>query len=219
MPRAFMPRSAAPAAALALILIALAGCASPLDSMKRAFGSLRDAIVAGDGAEASRWVDSGTLAFYEARREDALILPEARLRALPLGKKIAVLKVRSAFTADELGAMDGKALLEAALERGWHGDSSMALLELGGEASIDGDKATAGVTMEGRETGQSYAFAREGGEWKVDLIGSGGSSDRILAMVAKENLMTEDQYAEYMLASSGFRVTPDLWKPLAPSGK
>lgn len=213
-----MPNIARSLLSAAFLALLLAGCAAPANDIRAAFGAFKAAVGGRDGKAAAQLAASSDIAYYEARRLDALSLPAAKLRELPLGKKIEVLRLRASFAAERLKDMDGQALLAAAIEKGWYGDESMSLLALGDDVVVAGDRATAGVVVEGRKTGTSYSFVREGGTWKVVVVDSARASDDILAMVAKENLMTEDQYAEYMLAASGISVAPGLWEPLRKPG-
>ena len=185
-----------------------------------AFARYLAALQARDGAAAAALVTAGSLAREETLRDLALTAPPEAVAALPMADRLAVLRLRHEFTADELRPLGGADLLGLAVAEEWTSPKPLAVLTVTG-AALDGDTATLRVERAGEAVPVRLVLRREQGAWRLDLVelarGSDAALAETLAFRATRAKVPLDEVLRWAIEdSSGHLVGKDLTQPLAP---
>jgi hypothetical protein len=184
-----------------------------------AFARYLAALQARDGAAAAVLVTAGSLAREETLRDLALTAPPDAVAALPMVDRLAVLRLRHEFTADELRPLSGADLMGLAVAEEWTSPEPLAVLTVTG-AALDGDAATLQVARAGESVPVRLVLRRERGAWKLDLVEQARGSDAALAETlafrATRAKVPLDQVLRWAIEDrSGHLVDKDLTQPLA----
>ena len=190
--------------------------AGPADAFARYVASLQ----ARDGAAAAALVTAGSLAREEQLRDMALAAPPDKVAALPMTDRLAVLRLRHEFTAEELRPLAGSDLLRLAVEEEWTSPKPLAVLTVTG-AEVDGDAATLDVERAGEAVPVRLVLRQEEGAWRLDLVELARGSDDALAQslafrAGRAKVSVEEVLRWAIEDSSGHLVDKDLTQPLAP---
>ena len=185
-----------------------------------AFARYLAALQARDGAAAAALVTAGSLAREETLRDLALTAPPEAVAALPMADRLAVLRLRHEFTADELRPLGGADLLGLAVAEEWTSPKPLSVLTVTG-AALDGDTATLRVERAGEAVPVRLVLRREQGAWRLDLVelarGSDAALAETLAFRATRAKVPLDEVLRWSIEdSSGHLVDKDLTQPLAP---
>ena len=185
-----------------------------------AFARYLAALQARDGAAAAALVTAGSLAREETLRDLALTAPPEAVAALPMADRLAVLRLRHEFTADELRPLSGADLLGLAVAEEWTSPKPLSVLTVTG-AALDGDTATLRVERAGEAVPVRLVLRREQGAWRLDLVelarGSDAALAETLAFRATRAKVPLDEVLRWSIEdSSGHLVDKDLTQPLAP---
>ena len=185
-----------------------------------AFARYLAALQARDGAAAAALVTAGSLAREETLRDLALTAPPEAVAALPMADRLAVLRLRHEFTADELRPLGGADLLGLAVAEEWTSPKPLSVLTVTG-AALDGDTATLRVERAGEAVPVRLVLRREQGAWRLDLVelarGSDAALAETLAFRATRAKVPLDEVLRWAIEdSSGHLVDKDLTQPLAP---
>ena len=125
-----------------------------------------DALAARDAKAAATWVVPETFVFYDDLRLAALHSTRTQLENWPLLTLVMILELRARIGAEELGALDGRALFERTITEGLEGAEGVDMQEV----AIDDDGLHARILLEG----QPLLLLRRdeaaaGARWLVDL--------------------------------------------------
>ncbi len=185
-----------------------------------AFARYVAALQARDGAAAAALVTAGSLVREEQLRDMALSAPPDMVAALPMTDRLAVLRLRHEFTAEELRPLAGTDLVRLAVEEEWTSPKPLAVLTVTG-AAVDGATATLGVERAGEAVPVRLVLRQEEGAWRLDLVelarGSDAALAETLAFRAARAKVPLDEVLRWVVEdSSGHLVDKDLWQPLAP---
>jgi hypothetical protein len=136
------------------LLVAFAGLPSPAYAdvsadVRAVFARYCRALKDRKGAAAAAEVDDATVRYYDGLRALALEAPEAKVRKLPIGDKLTVLRLRLELPADHLTTMDGRGLVSYVLDKGWGSSDQIANATLG-PVQVAGGKAEAPLLLEGK---------------------------------------------------------------------
>lgn len=152
-------------------LLPLGAWASPAE-VEASFEAYKQALVAGDGAAASRLTASDTHAFLDQTLDRALIMEEAELRALPLLDQVSVLMLRHNMKAEQLRQMkDGDPVAYAVEQRAFDMNEVQRLETA--EFTVAGTQAYAPLSnLKGSPIPVNVHFKEEAGIWRFDLLSS-----------------------------------------------
>lgn len=185
-----------------------------------AFARYVAALQARDGAAAAALVTAGSLVREEQLRDMALAAPPDMVAALPMTDRLAVLRLRHEFTAEELRPLAGADLVRLAVEEGWTSPMPLAVLTVTG-AAVNGATATLAVKRAGEDVPVRLVLRQEEGAWRLDSVELARGSDDALAQslafrAGRAKVPVEEVLRWAIEDSSGHLVDKDLWQPLAP---
>lgn len=172
--------------------------ADETESVRLAFARYKDAVLAADGAAAAAALADTTASFYDKARNDALTATQPELAALPPVERLTVLIMRGSLTPEVLRSSSPEELLVAAVDAGLIGEESVKNLEIG-EVTVSGETATAPAVVRGRSSPVDFAFVREQGEWRFDLLPLLEVGRTGLEEAAQQQGVTVDQLVEATL--------------------
>jgi hypothetical protein len=189
------------------------------DQIRAAFQRYVAALVARDGAAAATMVTAGSLERDERLRDLALTAPPDIVAALPPADRLAVLRLRQEFTAEELAPLGGADLIRIAVAEAWSSPKPLSALTVAG-VEEDGDAATLRVERAGEPVPVRLVLRREQGLWKLDLEELARGSDEalaeMLALRAERAKVPVEEVLRWVVEdSSGHLVDKDLSRPLA----
>ena len=159
---------------LLLVLVALRPVPSQADpaEVEASFAAYKQALIAGDGAAASRLTASDTHAYLKQTLDRALTMEEAEVRALPLLDQVSVLMLRHNLKADQLRQMKDGDPVAYAVDQHAFDMNEVAKLEAS-EFSVTGDHAHAPLSnLKGSPIPVNVHFKEEAGTWRFDLLSS-----------------------------------------------
>jgi hypothetical protein len=190
-----------------------AAAAEPAAAVEIGFAVYKSALARRDGARAAAAVSSNSLAYYDRMRKLALSAPKSELDGLEGTERMLVLGLRHRAPLDLLESGTPEDLLAYAVNAALVSDTAVAKTELG-EVTIRGDLARCWIVVDGQPTRGVLQFALEDGEWKFDLEFAMRSSAGLIAALAGQSGMSENEAIfELLSRGSGEPVGPDIWKP------
>jgi hypothetical protein len=183
-------------------------------AVREAYEAYKNAILDGRGAEAVRYLNRASIAFYGEMKALALRAPESEVRRLPVMNKVTVLLLRHRVAPDVLEKMSPEEIVVYGVDRGWIGRDAVENSDIG-DVRVNGDVATAEYVMGGQRTPISYRFTREDGVWKFDFTALLPVVDGALRELLKRERMDEDKFVLGLLEQvSGEKPARSIWKPL-----
>lgn len=160
------------AALLFLLTAAPAPALASPGEVQASFEAYKRALVAGDGATASRLTASDTHAFLDQTLDRALTMEEVELRALPLLDQISVLMLRHNMKPEQLRQMKDGDPIAYAVEKQTFDMNEVQKLEAA-EFTVTGSQAQAPLSnLKGSPIPVNVHFKEEGGTWRFDLLSS-----------------------------------------------
>lgn len=207
-------------ALLAGLVLGSGAVAGESDRIRASFHGYVAALVAHDGAAAATMVTASSLEREERLRDLALMAPVDIVAALPPADRLAVLRLRHEFTAEELRPLGGADLIRIAVEEAWSSPKPLSALTVA-EIVEEGEAATLRVERAGEPVPVRLVLRREQGLWKLDLEELARGSDAALAetlafRAQRANVSVEEVLRWVIEDSSGHLVDKDLSLPLAP---
>jgi hypothetical protein len=208
------------AAAIATALLLVWPALADDGAVAAAFERYRASLLARDGEAAAAAVTEGSHAYYERLKELALRAPREEVAALPLADRLAVLRLRHEFTAQELAPLSGAELIAISVEESWSSPRTLQKLAVTG-VEQEGAEAVALVTPSADTTPIRFRFVAEpGGGWRLDLEDLARASEPALAealatYTERTGLPPEEVPIRTIEETSGHLVEKDLWQPLA----
>jgi len=182
-------------------------------AVARGFAVYKSALMRRDGARAAAAISANSLAYYDRIRELALSAPRNELEALEGTERMLVLGMRHQAPRELLETATPAELVAYAVDSGLVSDTSVATTELG-EITIQGDRARAWIVIDGQPTRGVLQFAREQAAWKFDLEFAMQASSGLVAALAEQLGLPENQVIFELLArGSGRPVGPEIWVP------
>ncbi|WP_340119066.1 hypothetical protein [Pelagibius sp. 7325] len=159
-------------AILMLVVAAPAAAQSDPAAVEQSFEAYKQALIDGDGAEASKLTSSDTHAFLKQTLDRALTMQEAEVRALPLLDQISVLMLRHNMKADDLRAMKDGDPVAYAVDHGSFDMNEVQKLEAA-DFTVTGTQAQAPLSnLKGSPIPVNVYFKEEAGTWRFDLLSS-----------------------------------------------
>jgi hypothetical protein len=200
------------------LVLASAAWAEAGQPVRDAFARYVAAVRERDGAAAARLVTSGSLAREEKLRDFALDAPPATVMALPPTDRLAVLRLRHEFTAEELRPLSGADLVRTAVDEAWSSPKVLAALTPA-EVEVTGGVAMLRVERAGDAVPVRLVLRQEFGAWRIDLGELAWGSDGPLEAALRERAAQAGVDLETAMKwaiedTSGHLVDKDLWRPL-----
>jgi hypothetical protein len=179
-----------------------------------AYDTYKTAALANDGDAARAALTDTAAVLYDDMREHALTGKVETVNALPMSERILVYAIRADFEADELRAMTGVDMLQAAIDWGIAGDNVVESLSLGG-VQVSNDTATAKIVWQNEVSPFRVEFVRQGGVWKFDLTSMMDMADAIYTMSASKQGTTVSAMADTVMETKyGVAEFAELRRPL-----
>ncbi|CAM3026769.1 hypothetical protein SAXI111661_14905 [Saccharomonospora xinjiangensis] len=182
-------------------------------AIRDTFERYRTALREQDGESVTSLVTAGTLDYYgELAGLTATGGPE-EIGARGMTDRMNVAMLRHRLGAGKAEGMDGKALLIFAAKGGLVDKSAVEDFSLG-EITVRGDTAVAAVSPSHRDGPQlpPRTFARESGQWRVDLLPMIENTDKTLAQLAEKYKLTEDEVIfKLVSAATGKQVGQSIF--------
>jgi hypothetical protein len=185
--------------------------AADIEAITATFEQYRSHLLARNGAAVWDVVSPGTVDYYnELARLVATAGPE-ELAGKSLVDRFTVARFRVDLPADQLAAMDGRAVLAHGVDQGYIDQSSVANSELG-DIRIDDDRAFAPLVTGSQRSPVDFEFVRVGQDWKFDLAATMPHANAEFSKMARESGQTEDEFIFEMLEIlSGERVDASIY--------
>jgi hypothetical protein len=184
-------------------------------AVERGFAAYKSALVRRDGDGAAATVSRNSLAYYDRMRGLALFASRSELAELEGTERMLVLALRHQAPRELLANGAPEALVAHAVDAGLVSDTGIARTELG-QVTVHDDRARCWIVVDGQPTRGVLQFALEDGRWKFDLEFAMQSSAGLIAALANEAGMSEDEVIlELLTRGSGKPVGPDIWQPLS----
>jgi len=203
-------------AVLALFMLLRAPATPPDEAVRRAFAEYKRAVMADDGRAAAALVSTGTVDWYGKTQDLALHASKDEVRSLGPLEKIQVLAFRQRVPLQELRTMSPMQLMAYSVAHGWVGKKATERSDLG-TIRVSDDTAAATLQVDGKDSGQTYHFVREGDRWVFDQLPTLQGSDDTLKTAATRRGMTIDVFVQTLLESaSGQKLTDEIWEPPLP---
>ncbi|MGH3055817.1 MAG: hypothetical protein ACRDL7_12665, partial [Gaiellaceae bacterium] len=188
----------------------------PEEAVRQAFAAYKRAVLTNDGSAAAALLSPGSIEWYGHMQDFALHGSKEELEHLGPLEKLQALAFRMRIPAEELRALSPRQLVAYSVSHGWIGKAGTERSELGTMTVADGS-ATAQLLLDGKDSGQQYHFAKDGGEWQFDQLPTLQSGGEWIATAAQERNMTVDQFVQGLVESgAGKKLTADAWEPPFP---
>jgi len=180
-------------------------------AVERGFAEYKAALKQRDGMRAAAAVSENSFRYYDRMRKmrDELALLEGTERMLVLAlRQQAPLELLTNGTPEELVA---HAVTTEAMT-----DTSVARTELG-EIRAEGGLARGWIVVDDKPTQGVLQFVLEGDRWKFDLEFAMKSSAGLIAAIAEQSGLSEDEVILKLLEQGGQQpIGPEIWRPPVP---
>jgi len=183
-------------------------------AVKRGFAEYKAALEQRDGPRAAAAVSGNSFRFYDRMRALALSAPREELARLEGTERMLVLALRQQAPLELLLNGTPEELVAHAVATDAITDTGVARTELG-EIRREGELARGWILVEGKATQGVLQFVLEGDRWKFDLEFAMKSSAGLIAAIAAQSGLSEDEVILELLAEgTGQPIGPEIW--LAP---
>lgn len=132
------------------------------------FDRYRHFLLAENGEDAVKFVDSHSLNYYENLQELAKNADSLTIASLPIFDKVMVLTVRLMVPKEDIQEFDGQSLLTYSINNGMIGKRNHESLMIG-QVSVDQNVAKGKLFVDQIESPYFVHFNKENGQWKYDL--------------------------------------------------
>lgn len=199
----------------ALLILPAALFAQPDGAaVEKSFDAYKNAILKDKGDEASKYVDSKTIAYYTLMLDHIRNSDSITVDKLSLLDKIVIFRIRQDLQKEDVATMDGRGLFVYAIKNGLVGKNSVKQNEIG-KIIFDGDKAKAQLVSSGKATPIYFDFTKEEGIWKIDLTSIFPIAEQTFRQMVKESEAPDNEYLFFIIeAATGVEPTGKVWLPL-----
>lgn len=182
--------------------------------IRQSFDSYRNAALSNDGAVAVQFLTNSTIQYYDGLLHKTIYADEDSLRSDSVSTRFTVLLVRHIATKEEILALrSGYDFVVFAINNGLTGESGLTQIELG-SVHVTGDEAFVGLAGP-TASEEKLHFIRENGVWKMDLVQTIRSADRLLVQLADGLNATEEEFIELtLLFKNGKPSSSKIWQPI-----
>lgn len=184
------------------------------NQVRHAFDKYKKAILNDRGAEAVACVDSSTILYYNRMLDLARHADSATIENAGLFDKFMVLAIRQRTSREEIMRLDGRGLLQFAIESGMVGKNSVAGNSIGA-VEIDRHFAKGQLVTNGETTDVYFDFNKENGQWKIDITSVFEISEKVIREMYLQSGQSENEYLISLLEMvSGSKAGPEIWLPV-----
>ena len=179
------------------------------------FEKYKTALVEKNGEKLARCVDQNTRDYYSKILDWVLTAKREEVENLPFMDRLQVLTMRFMVPAEQLRSMDGEKLLIYTIDNEM-GGGKLAHRITPGTVTIDGNSGKMGVISYQRDSGMSFDFNKENGEWRMDLTSAFSAAKFALGLALRLSKMTENEFIFTSLKEMPNERQPDddLWNPI-----
>ncbi|EIF00359.1 hypothetical protein [Saccharomonospora glauca] len=167
-----------------------------------------------DGDAVVELVTTGTIGYYDELAELTATGGPEEIGARSMTDRMNIALLRHRLGAERVAQMDGRTLLSFAVREGFIDKSSVEGVELG-EITFSGSTAVGTGTSPDQQAGLELAprnFAKEDGQWRVDLLPAIEATDKALVETAKKHNMTEDAVILKLVSvATGTRIDESIF--------
>ncbi len=203
---------------LAVVLLAVPVVADDSADVHAAFDAYKNAMMAGEGDAAVNAIAQSTFDYYADVRDTALYGDETQVKALGTVDLLMVLMLRTRMEPAQLEGMSGEGLVRHAIVEGWVGKNSAAGLTIG-DVTVDGNRADAVIITNDQPSDLLMTFAKEKGNWKLDLVSMMALAESALEMLIGTGEQRIAGLGALMQQINGEPLGPEAWQPMIPGGK
>lgn len=203
---------------LLLCSVAAIGSVPDQEELRALYTGYTAALAARDGPKAASCLHSNILDSYGEALALALTANRDDLKSATPQKKLIALYLRGAATPKDLAAMaSGGDVVAFMVGRGALRTESQAGVELR-DFSPEGEQVFASLYANGRNTHLRLRFAKEAGEWKVDLSNLDDMADDVFTQAAKmQGISVDEAVLRLVQQSLGRPLGEAIWTPLEPA--
>jgi hypothetical protein len=202
--------------ASAFLFIGLTGAFAQTvaDSVRTSFEGYKKAILETRGADAVKFVDQETVAYYGKMLDLTRHADSATVSHLGLMDKLFVFTSRAQIKSSELRKLSGQGYFVYAVDHGMIGKNSVSNNGIG-NVEANGNEARGKIMSRGQEAGLSFTFHREDKIWKLNLISILPPTEAALKKMLADKGMDENAFIFSALQSlTGKPVDPSIWKAI-----
>jgi hypothetical protein len=182
--------------------------------IKNTFSNYKKSVLEGNGTEAAKWVDSKTLTYYSKMLQAAVYADSAEVQNLELLDKLIVLSARHRVPKSEILNMQHNDFFVYSIDKGMISKGTVLTVEIG-EVNVDGVAANGKLISDGQVSPLFFQFAKEEGQWKLNITSLFPVSNAGLKKRISDNEMTEDEFIFKTLERlTGRPVGKEIWKAL-----
>jgi len=180
-----------------------------------AFDGYKTAVLADKGEEATKFVDTRTIKYYETILGHIKNSDSATVDNLKLMDKLVVFAIRHLTPKDSIMNFDGKGLFVHAIQQGMVGKDNIPGMKIG-EVSIDKEFASGRIEVEGKPTPASFHFYKENGQWRMDLTSIFSISEIAFNSMIKQSGQEPNEFLFATLEMmTGKAPGNNIWQPVA----
>lgn len=181
------------------------------DRIKTAFESYKTAIMADNGVEASKYLDSHTYQYFAQLLNHIRSSDSLTLESLSVSDKFAVLMIRHIATKKEILGFTNKGILVYALNHGMSGKNTLEGMTPG-KVTIRNGVAKIALLKNRKKTDQEFHFNLENGEWKIDLTKMIAGTEKEFNQLLKETGKEENEFIFGLLdLMTDRKPTKSIW--------
>jgi hypothetical protein len=202
-----------------MVFLFLLGCTAKKEQqddvaeIRNVYGAYMKALQHGDGARAAELADARTVEYYRGILDLARHADSTKVAGLDLLDRILVLGLRANSDRKELRHMEVREAMMIGSGSAMIGQDEMARMDLG-TVSIEGDHASAPLTMYGFPLPASFHFNRENGQWKVDVTELFSFSRMAFEELARQGEGTDTAWIMELIGEPRGGSLDSLWHPL-----
>ena len=178
------------------------------------FYSYKRAILEDKGDEAFQCLDKRTRDYYAKILQLVKTANRDEVEQLPLMDKMQILIMRNNVPKSELLSMTGDELLIYAINHGMVGKNGTSNLEAG-PITVEGDFGKMEIVVREKNSGLTYHFYKEDGQWKLDLTSSFSMAKVAMNTVIQQSGQSENDFIFNMIRlTSRTKPNDDIWEPI-----
>lgn len=130
-------------------------------------------------------------------------------------ERVWIAAIRNRLTREEVSKLDGRALLQLSVDKGWNLDKAGKRIDRSlGLITFRKPRAFAPMVANGTETTFSYEFVQVDHKWKIDPGCADKYADKLIEELARLTGMREDTWIKaFEKAATGKTLTDAIWDP------
>lgn len=182
------------------IVGAMAQAADPkkdVADIQQAWDTYQEHVIARRGDKATGLLAKPTIAYYTRMRELILTGTQEQMAKQGVLTRVTVYLMRHLLTAAEMKAMSTQKFIAWTVDKGLV-DSSRGKVQIT-NIQVDGDKAVASIKAGASVSPPILRFAREDGQWRVDVAEMIRKIEPIMEERLKKSNISEEQLLAVMM--------------------